>query len=65
MKRFDDELLVEILTGMREPGGKKLSAEAWAAIERTQVRTASTGSQPSVVLLSRLLPLGILGSSKP
>ena len=28
MKRFDDELLVEILAGMREPGGKKLSAEA-------------------------------------
>ena len=27
---------------MREPGGKKLSAEAWAAIERTQVHTAST-----------------------
>ena len=37
MKRFDDPLLVEILAGMREPGGKKLSAEAWAGIRATQV----------------------------
>ena len=36
-KRFDDPILIEILACMREPGGKKLSAEAWAAIEATQV----------------------------
>eukprot|EP00974_Lingulodinium_polyedra_P029932 2883535-Lingulodinium_polyedra.AAC.1 len=32
---------------MREPGGKKLSAEAWAAIQRTRVRTVSTG-EPAI-----------------
>ena len=36
-KRFDDPILVEILAGMREPGGKKLSDEAWTAIQATQL----------------------------
>ena len=43
MKRFDDELLVEVFEGMRAPGGRKLSAEAWAALKRTEVRTPSVG----------------------
>ena len=41
-KRFDDPLLVEILAAMREPGGRKLSDEAWAAIQATQVGSMGT-----------------------
>ena len=39
MQRFDDKLLVEILEGMRKPGGQKLSPAAWAALQATQVKT--------------------------
>ena len=50
MQRFDDSLLVEILEGMRKPGGQKLSPAAWAALQATQVKTEA--EKKRVVLLS-------------
>ena len=45
MKRFDDNLLVEVLQAMRTPGGKAISEEAWQAIEKTEI--GSQGSDAS------------------
>ena len=44
MQRFDDPVLVAILEAMRTRGGKKISDEAWRAIESTRLHTAATGS---------------------
>ena len=33
MQRFSDPLLVEVLTAMRTPGGKKISEAAWQALQ--------------------------------
>ena len=38
MQRFDDPLLVEVLGAMRTPGGKKISEEAWQALQTTVIR---------------------------
>ena len=35
MKRFDDELLVEVLEAMRTRGGRQISDKAWEAILKT------------------------------
>jgi hypothetical protein len=40
MQRFDDPLLVEVLEAMRTPGGKKISEEAWKALESTVIQTS-------------------------
>ncbi|MCP4201171.1 MAG: AAA family ATPase, partial [bacterium] len=41
MRRFDDPLLIEILTAMRTPGGKKISEEAWHALQATVIQTST------------------------
>ncbi len=38
MQRFDDPLLVEVLAAMRTPGGKKISEEAWQALQTTVIQ---------------------------
>lgn len=35
MKRFNEELIMDILQGMREPAGRKLSNETWETIKQT------------------------------
>ena len=47
MKRFTDELLIQVLEAMRTPGGKKISDECWQAILRTEIRPSSSASQPT------------------
>ena len=37
MQRFIDPLQVEVLEAMRTPGGKRITDEAWRAIENTQI----------------------------
>ena len=37
MQRFDDPLLVEVLADTRTPGGKKISEEAWQALQTTVI----------------------------
>ena len=51
MKRFKDELQIQVLEAMRTPGGKKISEECWQAIKSTRIRSsgggaASTASDP-------------------
>ena len=38
MQRFDDPLLIEVLAATRTPGGKKISEEAWQALQTTVIR---------------------------
>ena len=47
MKRFDDPLLIQILEAMRVPGGRKISDEAWRAIEATRIQEAGGADQPA------------------
>ena len=42
MQRFDDPLLVEVLEAMRTPGGKKITQEAWRAIQATKIKGGDT-----------------------
>jgi hypothetical protein len=42
MKRFDDPLLLQLLQGMRIPGGKRLPEETWKAIEATSAVSQRT-----------------------
>ena len=35
MRRFDDDLLVEVLEAMRTRGGRQISQTAWVAITHT------------------------------
>jgi len=51
MKRFKDDLQIQVLEAMRTPGGKKNSEEWWQAINSTKIRSggggaASTASDP-------------------
>ena len=57
MKRFNDPLLIEVLEAMRTPGGKKISEDAWRAIQATEIkqgerdtRLANARSIPSIQL---------------
>jgi hypothetical protein len=47
MKRFKDELQIQVLEAMRTPGGKKISEECWQAILRTEIKLSSSASQPT------------------
>ena len=42
MRRFNDPLLVEVLESMRTPGGRKISEDAWKALEATVIRSDGT-----------------------
>ena len=48
MRRFDDPLLIEVLEAMRIPGGKRISEEAWRAIQSTEIKETSV-SQPGAI----------------
>ena len=69
-QRFTDPLLVQILASMREPGGRRISEEAWSALCRTKVNVVDgiqdarlratgdwmeTGYQWSIVSLAQQL----------
>ena len=45
MKRFTDEMLVSILTKMRQSGGCKLTTEEWTALKDTNISAASPKEQ--------------------
>ena len=45
MQRFQDPLLVHILEAMRTPGGRKISEEAWQALQATAIRTAGADAR--------------------
>ena len=47
MKRFTDELLIQVLEAMRTPGGKKISDECWQAILNTKIKSGGSASQPT------------------
>ena len=47
MKRFKDNLQIQVLEAMRIPRGKKISEECWQAIKKTQIRSSSSASQPT------------------
>ena len=47
MKRFTDELQIQVLEAMRTPGGKKISDECWQAILNTKIKSGGSASQPT------------------
>jgi hypothetical protein len=47
MKRFKDDLQIQVLQAMRTPGGKKISEECWQAIKSTEIRSSGRATQPT------------------
>ena len=47
MKRFTDELQIQVLEAMRTPGGKAISDECWQAILNTEIKSGGSASQPT------------------
>ena len=54
-KCFDDPLLIQIHDARRVLGGRKISEEAWRAIEATQIQTGGGANQLAPQVDPRLL----------
>ena len=52
MKRFDDEMLINILKKMRTPGGDKLSQSEWQALLNTEIDGEQLERDPEAFLRS-------------